>query len=82
MIHTDEDDEFERIEHEAKMRQGQPYHYDVYVSPSQRNQVLEECAEVCKKHADVYARLEQNPTVKAAWAACIDIRDAIKGLKK
>jgi hypothetical protein len=44
MIHTDEDDEFERIEHEAKMRQGQPYHYDVYVSPSQRNTVLEEVA--------------------------------------
>ena len=39
MIHTDEDDEFERIEHEAKMRQGQPYHYDVYVSPSQRTWV-------------------------------------------
>ena len=44
MIHTDEDDEFERIEHEAKMRSGQPYHWDVYVSPSQRNQVLEEVA--------------------------------------
>ena len=50
MIHTDEDDEFERIEHEAKMRQGQPYHYDVYVSPSQRNQVLEEAAKVCEDH--------------------------------
>jgi hypothetical protein len=46
MIHTDEDDEFERIEHEAKMRSGQPYHWDVYVSPSQRNQVLEEMAKV------------------------------------
>jgi hypothetical protein len=46
MIHTDEDDEFERIEHEAKMRSGQPYHWDVYVSPSQRNQVLEEAAKV------------------------------------
>ena len=46
MIHTDEDDEFDRIEHEAKMRSGQPYHYDVYVSPSQRNQVLEEAAKV------------------------------------
>jgi hypothetical protein len=44
MIHTDEDDEFERIEHENAMRNGQPYHYDVYVSPSQRNQVLEEVA--------------------------------------
>ena len=44
MIHTEEDDEFARIEHEAEMRQGQPYHYDVYVSPSQRNTVLEEVA--------------------------------------
>jgi hypothetical protein len=44
MIHTDEDDEFERIEHEAKMRSGQPYHFDVFVSVSQRNQVLEEVA--------------------------------------
>ena len=42
----------------------------------------EACAEVCKKHADVYALLEQNPhafgTAKPAWAACIDNHDAIK----
>jgi hypothetical protein len=44
MIHTDEDEEFERIAHENAMKLGQPYHYDVYVSPSQRNQVLEEVA--------------------------------------
>ena len=41
----------------------------------------EACAEVCKKHADVYALLEQNPhafgTAKTAWAACIDNRDTI-----
>jgi hypothetical protein len=43
MIHTDEDDEFERIDRENAMK-GQPYHYDVYVSPSQRNQILEEVA--------------------------------------
>jgi hypothetical protein len=43
MIQTAEDDEFERIERENAMK-GQPYHYDVYVSPSQRNQVLEEVA--------------------------------------
>jgi hypothetical protein len=43
MIHTDEDDEFERIDRENTMK-GQPYHYDVYVSPSQRNIVLEEVA--------------------------------------
>ena len=44
MIHTDEDDEFDRIAHEAQIKSGQPYHFDVYVSPSQRNQVLEEVA--------------------------------------
>jgi hypothetical protein len=44
MIRTDEDDEFDRIAHEAEMKSGQPYHWDVYVSPSQRNQVLEEVA--------------------------------------
>ena len=44
MIKTAEDDEFDRIEHEAAMKSGQPYHFDVYVSPSQRNQVLEEVA--------------------------------------
>ena len=38
----------------------------------------EACAKVCKKHADVYAGLEHNPTAKSAWAACIDNRDAIR----
>ena len=49
MIHTDEDDEFERIAHENALKSGQPYHYDVYISPSQRNQVLEEVARVFDK---------------------------------
>jgi hypothetical protein len=44
MIKTNEDDEFDRIEHEGLMKSGQPYHYDVFVSVSQRNQVLEEVA--------------------------------------
>jgi predicted nuclease of restriction endonuclease-like RecB superfamily len=44
MIYTEEDDEFSRIEHENAMKTGQPYCFDVYVSPSQRNQVLEEVA--------------------------------------
>jgi hypothetical protein len=47
MIHTDEDDEFDRIERENNLK-GQPYHFDIYVSPSQRNQVLEEAAKVCE----------------------------------
>ena len=49
MIHTDEDDEFSRIEHENAMRQGQPYHFDVFVSPSQRNAVLEEVVREIEK---------------------------------
>jgi hypothetical protein len=44
MIHTDEDDEFSRIEHENEMKSGQPYVF-TYVSPSQRNVVLEELAQ-------------------------------------
>jgi hypothetical protein len=48
MIHTDEDDEFSRIEHENAMRQGEPYHFEIFVSPSQSNQVLEEAAKVCE----------------------------------
>jgi hypothetical protein len=38
----------------------------------------EACAEVCKKHADVYAGLEGNPTARSAWAACIDNHDFIR----
>ena len=49
MIQTAEDDEFDRIEHEAAMKNGQPYHFDVYVSPSQRNQVLDEVAKEIQK---------------------------------
>lgn len=49
MIRTDEDDEFERIEHENAMKYGQPYHFDIFVCPSQRNQVLEEVAQELAK---------------------------------
>ena len=28
MIHTEEDDEFERIAHEIEMKKGQPYYFD------------------------------------------------------
>lgn len=51
MIHTDEDDEFERIERENKIK-GQPYHWDMYVPPSQRNQVLEEAAKLCENSVE------------------------------
>jgi hypothetical protein len=72
MIHTDEDDEFERIERENTMK-GQPYHFDpVYVSPSQRNQVLEEAAKV----ADDWDK-ENN---LSNYGRCIALR--IRELKK
>ena len=48
-MNTEEDDEFARIAHENEMKSGQPYHYDAYVSPSQRNQVLEEVAREIEK---------------------------------
>ena len=57
MIHTDGDDEFERIERENNLK-GQPYHYDVYVSPSQRNQVLEEAARVADAWSGHYQAQE------------------------
>ena len=47
----EEDDAFNEVEKHSNLGkqilqdiEGQPYHYDVYVSPSQRNQVLEEVA--------------------------------------
>jgi hypothetical protein len=49
MIHTEEDDEFSRIEHENAIKSGQPYCFDIYVSPSQRNVVLEEIAQELSK---------------------------------
>lgn len=67
MIHTDEDDEFERIERENTMK-GQPYHFDIFVSPSQRNQVLEEAANMCDE-------LWQND------GTAYDCREAIRKMK-
>ena len=55
---TDEDDEFDRIKRENAMIEvqrlgqeieGQPYHFDIFVSPSQRNHVLEEVAKEIEK---------------------------------
>jgi hypothetical protein len=67
-IYTDEDDEFTRIERENKMK-GQPYHFDIFVSPSQRNQVLEEAAKMCESHWEKDGA--------ALWCA-----KAIRGMKK
>ena len=47
----EEDEAFNAVEHQSNLGKqilkdisGQPYYFDTYVSPSQRNQVLEEVA--------------------------------------
>ena len=47
----EEDEAFNNVEKHSNLgkqilrEMGQPYHYDVYVSPSQRNKVLEQVAQ-------------------------------------
>jgi len=47
---TEEDEAFNDVERQSNLGKqilrglGQPYHFDIYVSPSQRNSVLEEVA--------------------------------------
>ena len=38
----------------------------------------EACEKICEKHAEVYASLPKTTTTHSAWAACIDLRDAIR----
>jgi len=51
----EEDEAFNDVEKHSNLGKqilrdlGQPYHYDVYVSPSQRNQILEEVAKEIEK---------------------------------
>jgi hypothetical protein len=55
---SEEDEAFNEVEKHSNLGkqilrdiEGQPYHYDTYVSPSQRNQVLDEVAAEIKKMA-------------------------------
>lgn len=54
---------------------GQPYHYDVFVSVSQRNQVLEEAAKMCEIKAEVMA-------ITGKYFDPDDLAKAIRGMKK
>ena len=51
----EEDEAFNAVEQQSNLGKqilrdlGQPYHFDVFVSPSQRNQVLEEVAKEIEK---------------------------------
>jgi len=47
MIHTDEDDEFDRIERESKMK-GQPYHWETDAIKAAVLIEREACARVCE----------------------------------
>ena len=51
----EEDEAFNAVEKQSNLGKqilkdlGQPYHFDIYVSPSQRNEVLEEVAKEFEK---------------------------------
>jgi len=49
MIHTDEDDEFERIERESKMK-GQPYHWEADAIKAAVLIEREACARLCDEN--------------------------------
>jgi hypothetical protein len=51
MIHTDEDDEFDRIEREAAMK-GQPYHWEADAIKAAVLIEREACARVCEETDD------------------------------
>jgi hypothetical protein len=53
MIHTDEDDEFERIERESKMK-GQPYHWEADAIKAAVLIEREACARLCEEHYEYY----------------------------
>jgi len=61
----EEDEAFNDVEKNSNLGkqilrdiEGQPYHWDVYVSPSQRNQVLEEVAKVVDAWSDWHGGTE------------------------
>jgi hypothetical protein len=53
MIHTDEDDEFERIERENQMK-GQPYHWENDAIKAAVLAEREACARICEEHYEYY----------------------------
>jgi hypothetical protein len=71
----EEDEAFNEVEKQSNLGKqilrdlGQPYHFDIFVSPSQRNQVLEEAAKMCESHWEKDGA--------ALWCA-----KAIRGMKK
>jgi hypothetical protein len=75
----EEDEAFNDVEKHSNLgkqilkNMGQPYYYDVFVSVSQRNQVLEEAAKMCESLFDK----DDNSCNEAEQCAA-----AIRGMKK
>jgi len=60
MIHTDEDDEFERILRENRMK-GQPYHWEAEAIKSAINIEREDCAQIADEcELPVFAKMIRN----------------------
>jgi len=78
----EEDEAFNEVEKHSNLGKqilrdlGQPYHFDTYVSPSQRNQVLEEAALMCETFDKRQMFNDEDIAVADACAA------AIRGMKK
>ena len=51
MIKSDEDDEFDRIARENKMKSGQPYHWEIDAIQAAIRVEREACAELCEDMA-------------------------------
>ncbi len=79
---NEEEEAFNNVEKHSNLGKqilkdmGQPYHYDVFVSVSQRNQVLEEAALMCETFNQREMCNDDDMAVANACAA------AILGLKK
>jgi hypothetical protein len=76
MIHTEEDDEFSRIEHENAMK-GQPYHWEAEAIKAAIRMEREACAKIAEYKLDNKGLIAPN-SPKEWWnLACQNIRDAI-----
>ena len=75
MIHTDEDDEFDRIERENSMK-GQPYHWEADAIKAAVLIEREACARVCDAIAQKMDDEGEGPTGNIGWV--IDCADAIR----
>ena len=77
MIHTDEDDEFERIAREAKLK-GQPYLWEAEAIKAAVRMEREACAQIAEYKLDNKG-LTAPDSPKEWWNhACQNIRDAIR----